>query len=72
MKHKFISFNRDYSNKIHEELKKWLKDIFKFSNNDINKFVLLSRRGVYCHEYMDHWKILKKQHYLKKKNFTLF
>ena len=26
---------KDYSNKINEELKKRLKDTFKFSNNDI-------------------------------------
>ena len=26
---------------------------FKFSDNDINKFVLLLRKGVYSHEYID-------------------
>ena len=29
--------------------------MFKFSNNDINKFILLLRKGVYPHEYMGEW-----------------
>ena len=43
----FLSCNKDYSNKIDEELKNRFKNIFKFSNNDINKFILLLRKGVY-------------------------
>ena len=39
-----------------EELKKRLKNIFMFSYNDINKFILLLRKGVYPNEYMDEWK----------------
>ena len=26
-----------------------------FSNNDINKYILLLRKGVYSYEYMDEW-----------------
>ena len=26
---------------------------YKFCNNDINKFVMLLRKGVYSYEYMD-------------------
>ena len=28
---------------------------FKFSNNDINRFTLLFRKGDYTYEYMDEW-----------------
>ena len=53
IKYKCLSCNKDYSNKINEEFKKRFKSTFKFSNNDINKFILLLRKGVYPDEYMD-------------------
>ena len=53
IKYKCLSCNKDYSNKINEEFKKRFKSTFKFSNNDINKFILLWRKGVYPYEYMD-------------------
>ena len=48
------SCNKDYSNKIDEELKKQFRNTFKFSNNDI-KFILFLRKGVYPEEYMNEW-----------------
>ena len=53
VKHKCLSCNKDYSNKFDDKLKKRFKNTFKFSNNDINKFILLLRKGVYPYEYMD-------------------
>ena len=41
IKYKCLSFNKDYSNKLDEKLKKRFKNTFKFSDNDINKFILL-------------------------------
>ena len=35
---------------------KVFSNTFKFSNNDINKFILLLRKGVYPYECMDEWK----------------
>ena len=69
IKYKCLSCNRNYSNKIDKELKKRFKNTFKFSDNDINKFILLLRKGVYP---VSTWMIgrsLMKQHYLKMKNF---
>ena len=44
IKYKCWSCNKNYSNKIDEELKKKrFKNSFQFSNNDINKFILLLR-----------------------------
>ena len=55
IKYKCLSCNKDYSNKFDEELRKRFKNIFKFSNNDNNKFILLLRKSVYPYEYIDDW-----------------
>ena len=34
---------------------KKFKNTYRFCNNDLNKFVLLLRKGVYAYEYMDSW-----------------
>ena len=55
IKYKQLSCNKDYSIKLDEKLKKRFKNIFKFSYNDISKFILLLRKSVYPYEYMDDW-----------------
>ena len=47
-------FNKNYIRKLHGNLKKRFFDIYKFSNHDISKFILLLRKGVYPYKYMDH------------------
>ena len=42
-----------YRKKINKELIKRLASTYEFCNNDLNKFVLLLRKGVYPYEYMD-------------------
>ena len=56
IKYKCLSYNKDYLEKLEEKFKKWFKNIFKFSNNDINKFVLLLRKSICPYEYIDEWK----------------
>ena len=53
IKYKCLSCTKDYSKKLDGELKKTFKNTIKFSNNDINKFILFLRKVVYHYEYMD-------------------
>ena len=69
IKYKWFIFNKNYSNKIDEEFKKSIKNTFKFSNSDINEFILLLRKGVYPHEYMDESEKFNKTSLPEKKNF---
>ena len=53
IKYKCLSCNKDYSNKLDEKFKKRFKNTIKLFDNDINKFILFLRKGVYPYEYMD-------------------
>ena len=53
----FRCFNckKNYKKEINRELRKRFASTYKFCNNDLNKFVILLRKGVYPYEYMDGW-----------------
>ena len=53
----FRCFNckKNYKKEINKELIKRFANIYKICNNDLNKFVMLLRKGVYPYEYMDGW-----------------
>ena len=50
-------------------MKKRFRNTFKFSNNDINKFILLLRKGVYSYEHMDEWEKFNKTTLPQKEEF---
>ena len=60
MKGKSLSCNKNYLIKICEESKNRFKNTFKFSNNDIHKFILLLRKVVYSYKYMEEWENFNK------------
>ena len=45
----------DKSYKSINRLIKKFPDIYKFCNDDLDKFILLLRTGIYPYEYMDSW-----------------
>ena len=55
IEYKCLFWNKDCQRKFDEKLKEWYFNICKFSNHDNNKFILLLRKGVYPHEYIDYW-----------------
>ena len=75
VKYKCLSCNKDYSSKLGERLKKRFKNTFKFSSNDINKFILLLRKGIYPYEYMEqlnYGRYDRCRFHVWKKNFKDF
>ena len=56
MKQKCLCCNKNYQKKFDENLKKRFFYKYKFSNHDVNKFILSLGRGVYSYEYMDDWR----------------
>ena len=53
---------------INELIKKF-SNTYEFCNGDINKFILLLRKGVYPYEYMNSWERFDETSLLDKKIF---
>ena len=69
--YKCLSCNKCNSKKLNKELKEKFKNTFRFSNNDINKFILLLRKVFILRNIWMIRKSLMKQIYLKKKKFVV-
>ena len=67
----FTCFNckRNYKKEINKELIERFASIYRFCNNDLNKFVMLLRKGVYPYEYMDGWDKLNQTSIPRKESF---
>ena len=67
--YKCLSSNKCYLKKHNEGLKDKFRNMFKFSNNDIKKFILLLRKGVYPYEYIDDWEKFNETTLPEKEEF---
>ena len=52
---------KNYEKNFDKELIKRFANIYEFCNEDINKFILLLRKGIYRYEYMDSWERLDEK-----------
>ena len=69
-----IVYKRLCSNKNNQlkfDVKKRFANTCKFSNSNIDKFILLLGEDIYSYEYMNDWQKLMKHHHLRKKIFTV-
>ena len=66
---KCFNCNIYYKRKFNKDLIKKFKNKYSFCDNDLNKFVLLLRKGVYPNEYMDSWEKFSEISLPSKKDF---
>ena len=58
-----------YRKRFNKELIKRFASTYEFCNKDLNKFVLLLRKGVYPYEYMDNWERFNEMSLPSKESF---
>ena len=68
LKNDRLIYKKWYKKPINELKEKFL-GIYQFCNDDLNKFVLLLRKGVYPYEYMDSWEKFNETELPPKKDF---
>ena len=52
---KCIDCDKEYEKEVNNELIERFANTYKFCDNDLDKFIMLLRKGVYPYEYMDGW-----------------
>ena len=68
---KCFNCNNYYKKKFDRDLIKKFKNMYSFCNNDLNKFILLLRKGIYPSEYMDSWEIFNETSLPIKEDFYM-
>ena len=66
---KCFNCNNYYKKKFNKDLIKKFKNMYSFCNNDLNKFILLLRKGVSPYEYMDNWERFNETSLPSKESF---
>ena len=66
---KCFNCNSYYKKKFNKDLIKKFKNTYSFCNDDLNKFILLLRKGVYPYEYMDSWEKFNEASLPSKEDF---
>ena len=60
-----------YEKDFNKELIKRFANTYEFCNKNLNKFILLLRKGVFPYEYMDNWGRFDETSLLNKESFIV-
>ena len=60
---------KNYEKNFNKDLIKRFANTYEFCNGNLNKFILLLRKGVYPYEYMDSWQRFDETSLLDKEAF---
>ena len=66
---KCFNCKQNYEKDFNKELIKRFANTYEFCNGNLNKFILLLRKGVYPYEYMDNWERLDETSLPSKESF---
>ena len=64
-----LECKKNYKKDFNKELIKRFASVYKFCNKEINKFILLLRKGVYPYDYMDSRKSFNETSFSDQKDF---
>ena len=68
---KYLCCNKNFQQNFDEKLKERFFNTNKFSDHDINKFILLLQQGVYLYRYKDDWEKFNETSLAEKKIFIV-
>ena len=66
---KCLNCKQYYEKSFNKELIKRFASTYEFCNGNLNKFILLRRKGVYPYEYMDNWERFDETSLPNKESF---
>ena len=69
IEYKCLCCNKTYQKRFNENLKKIFANTYKFSNHDINKFILLLQKYAYLNDYICDWKKFNETPFPENENF---
>ena len=59
-----VDCKKEYKKDINNKLKERFSNVYEFCGYDMNKFIILLRKGVYPYKYMDEWNKFDEKNYL--------
>ena len=66
---RYFTCKKNYEKDFNKELMKRFANTYNFCDNDLNKFILFLRKGVYPYENMDNWEKFNETSFPDKESF---